>query len=58
MSLFDKLFLGIVLISIGVNAYIIYYQVESHYKWFLIVPTCLGILFGLYRLVSLFTKKC
>ena len=56
MSWFDVILMIFCFTSIGVNIYIIVYQIESHHQWYFMLSTALGIFFGFYRLSTVLRR--
>uniref|UniRef100_A0A6C0F4H4 Uncharacterized protein n=1 Tax=viral metagenome TaxID=1070528 RepID=A0A6C0F4H4_9ZZZZ len=57
MNWVDKLIILLCLVSIGVNIYIMVYEIEHQYKWFFLFATVIAIVFELYRLYGATFKK-
>jgi hypothetical protein len=52
MQWFYLVLVIVCLVSIAINSYIIYYQVEHHTAWFFITASAFGLFFGLFRLFT------
>ena len=56
LTWFDWIIVVFCLVSIGINGYIMYYQITNNYAWFFMTATSFGIFFGFYRLYTVMSK--
>lgn len=57
MDWFNGFLLIIALASIGINVYILTYDIQSHTRWYYIASASIGVFFGLYRIYKISTKS-